>query len=693
MSLTLQTSVEYVKGIGPKKAILLQQELQIYTIDDLLQHYPFRYEDRTNFHKITEISQDLPFVQLKGYVQSFKIIDGAKKRLVATFKDTTGTINLIWFQKINGIARQLNPNILYQIFGKLTIYNELYTIVHPEVEIVSLQFAEQNLTPIYPTTEKLKAHYIDSKYFRNTIKNLLETSSIYVPETIPFNWRDKYQLPNKFRALVDIHIPKNQDILTKAKLGLKFEEFIYIQLRLLQLRQIRIEKQVATVYKNTQLLHRFYTDSLPFSLTQAQKRVIKEIYTDLRSGKQMNRLLQGDVGSGKTMVAFLVMLIVLVENAQVAMMAPTEILAEQHYEKITDYANNLSLRIAILTGSTKTATRKKILKELAEGTLQVIIGTHSLINETVIFNNLGLAIIDEQHRFGVMQRAKFSQRDASITPHILTMSATPIPRTLAMTLYGDLDISIIDEMPIGRKPIKTLHYYDAQRLRVFQFIREQIQQGRQAYVVYPLIEESEKMDYKSLMDGYESICRAFPKIPISIIHGKMKGIDKDHEMQRFAEGETKIMVATTVIEVGINVPNATIMVIENAERFGLSQLHQLRGRVGRGQDQSYCILMTNYQLGKKSKERIQTLIRTNNGFEIADMDLKLRGPGDLTGIQQSGILALKIADLSQDGPILQMAREAAQEILKQDPLLESPANMIIRNQLDYTANSSWGNIS
>jgi ATP-dependent DNA helicase RecG len=693
MQLTSQTSIEYLKGVGPKKAALLQKELQIYNLADLIQYYPFRYEDRTCFHHITDVREDLPYVQLKGVIQSPKIITTGKKRLVASLKDETGIISLVWFQSITGILKQLRPGILYQLFGKPTVYNGSYTIVHPEMEIFTTQTSQdKTLIPVYHTTEKLKASHIDSKYLRRIQANLLEQFPYDLPETLPQAIREQYKIVDKRLALANIHFPTNPEILQKARLRLKFEELFYVQLRLLQARQLRLEKQIGQSYKETKLLQHFYQNGIPFELTDAQKRVVKEIYADLKSGKQMNRLLQGDVGSGKTMVAFLSMLIVLGSGAQVAMMAPTEILVEQHYKKLQEFAETLSLQIGILTGSTKASERKKILGELIQGTLQIIVGTHSLINESVIFKNLGLAVIDEQHRFGVMQRAKFWQRDAQIAPHVLIMSATPIPRTLAMTLYGDLDVSVIDEMPAGRKPIKTVHYYDAQRLRVFRFIRDQISLGRQVYIVYPLIEESEKMDYKNLLDGYESICRAFPNIPLSIVHGRMKASDKDYEMQRFVKGETKIMVATTVIEVGVNVPNASVMVIENADRFGLSQLHQLRGRVGRGQDQAYCILMTDYKLNKKSRERIQALVHTNNGFELADMDLRLRGPGDLMGVQQSGLLELKIADLARDGHILQIAREAAKEIIKKDPMLVQPGHYAIKKQLVASGNTTWDNI-
>ncbi len=687
----LQTKIEYLKGVGPGKAALLQQELQLYTVGDLLQHYPFRYEDRTTFHTISDIHPDLPYVQLKGCLYSIKLIGTGKKRLVATLQDETGQISLIWFKNIPWTFKQLKTGIPYIIYGKPTTFQGQYTLVHPEISLLTnAQTLAQPILPVYHTTEKLKKNYLDSRAIGKLQSNLLRQLLENLPELIPDYLKERYKLLARKTALWNIHFPSNYEMLQKARFRLKFEELFYIQLRLLQLRQIRLDKQPGQVFHEVGLVHQFYHHGLPFELTKAQKRVVKEIYRDLRSGKQMNRLLQGDVGSGKTMVAFLSMLIVVGSGAQVAMMAPTEILAEQHYQKLVQLADTLDMRIGLLTGSTKASLRRELLADLEQGKIQILVGTHSLISDTVAFKNLGLAIIDEQHRFGVLQRAKLWQKSQQGMPHVLVMSATPIPRTLAMTLYGDLDVSVIDEMPIGRKPIKTMHYYDAQRLKVFQFIRNQLAQGGQVYIVYPLIEESSKLDldYKNLLDGYESICRAFPELPISIIHGRMKPADKDYEMQRFVKGETKIMVATTVIEVGINVPNASVMVIENAERFGLAQLHQLRGRVGRGQEQAYCILMTDYKLNTRSRERIQTLVRTNDGFEIADVDLQLRGPGDLMGAQQSGLLNLKIADLSQDARILELAREAAKEVMRADPTLMLPDHLIIRNQLDFIHNQT-----
>eukprot|EP01132_Coremiostelium_polycephalum_P000114 gene114-153_t len=694
MRLSFHTSLEFLKGVGPSKAALLGKELQLYTLSDLIQYYPFRYEDRTHWHAIVDVHDGLPYVQLKGVIQSVKAVNIGKKRLVAHLKDETGTILLIWFQKIAEIAKQLKPGVVYQVFGKPARYNGAYTLVHPEMEPwahVSTQV--QSLLPVYHTTEKLKSHHIDSRYLRKIQAHVLAQLPDYIPESLPDYVCEEYKMIDKKAALYNIHFPATQEMLYKARFRLKFEELFYIQLQLLQSRQMRLEKQAGMICNNTQLLQLFYQEHLPFALTASQKKVVKEIYQDLKSGKQMNRLLQGDVGSGKTMVSFLAMLIVLGSGGQVAMMAPTEILAEQHYQKLREFSDPLSLSIAILTGSTKTADRRKILEDLAQGALQIVVGTHSLINEAVVFKHLGLAIIDEQHRFGVKQRAQFWERGAmEAPPHVLIMSATPIPRTLAMTLYGDLDVSVIEEMPAGRKPIKTLHYYDAQRLKVFRFLQDQIKLGRQVYIVYPMIEESETMDYKSLMDGYESVCRAFPGVPLSMVHGKMRPADKDYEMQRFVKGETKIMIATTVIEVGVNVPNASVMIIENADRFGLTQLHQLRGRVGRGDEQSYCILMTDYKLNAKSKERIQALVSTQDGFEIADMDLRLRGPGDLMGVQQSGALELRIADLSKDGHILSIARDAAKEVIREDPLLVQAHNRLIKHRLAMQDHTIWGHI-
>ena len=692
------TKVEYLKGVGPQRALLLQQELKVHTFGDLMLYYPFRYEDRSQFHSIAELHEDMPYVQLRGTVRHIKQVHASKKRVVAVFEDATGEIALVFFRGLEWILQKLQVGVTYVVFGKISIYKQQLSLVHPEVEEMT-PAREQSLMavrPVYHTTERLKAQYLDSKGFAKLQHTLHQKAMQHtIPETLPSHLLQQYQLVDRATALANIHFPEDATALQQARFRLKFEELFYIQIQLLQLKKVRLDKHPGKALRNTQLLSRFYHDGLPFALTGAQQRVVKEIYRDLRSGHQMNRLVQGDVGSGKTMVAFLSALICIGSGAQVAMMAPTEILAEQHYNDLLALAAPLEVEVALLTGTVKKKARTKILAALGDGKLHLLVGTHALLNEAVEFHNLALAIIDEQHRFGVAQRARLWTKNSDYFPHVLVMTATPIPRTLAMTLYGDLDVSVIDEMPAGRKPIKTLHYHDAQRLKVFGFLKDQIKAGRQVYIVYPLIEESETLDYKNLMDGYESICRAFPTIPISIVHGQMYAVDKDYEMQRFVQGDTKIMVATTVIEVGVNVPNATVMVIENAEKFGLAQLHQLRGRVGRGSEQSYCILMTKDKLNPNSRARIQTMVQTCDGFEIADVDLKLRGPGDLLGVQQSGVLDLKIADLSQDSQILQTAREAAQAIIREDPTLALPLHGLIRTQLAQLQppKVSWSNVS
>lgn len=691
------TKIEFLKGVGPQRAALLNKELNIFTYGDLIQHYPFRYEDRTKFYSINTLNGSMPHVQVKGRLRHVESVGaGRKKRLVAHLNDGTGELELVWFKGAQWILKKLQPGVEYIVFGKPTLYGSKINMAHPEIEILSTFNAGTSfLQPVYPTTELLRKKYLDSKGIAKLQKVLLAQAKNKIQETLPENLRADYKLIDKQLALYHIHFPENHDWLQKAQFRLKFEELFYVQLRLLKLKLTRIDKFKGKVLDNSDLLTQFYNEHLPFPLTQAQKRVIKEIYYDLKSGKQMNRLLQGDVGSGKTIVAFICMLVAIGSGTQATMMAPTEILAIQHYQGLKEYADKMGVTIALLTGSTKKSERKVIHEYLKSGELKIIVGTHALLEDVVQFQNLGLAIVDEQHRFGVAQRSKLWQKDKEIYPHVLVMTATPIPRTLAMTLYGDLDISTIDELPAGRKPIKTVHRYDANRLKVNGFIKQQIEAGRQVYVVYPLIEESEKLDLKHLMDGYESIARAFPEVPLSIVHGKMKAEDKDYEMQRFVKGETKIMVATTVIEVGVNVPNASVMIIENAERFGLAQLHQLRGRVGRGAEQSYCILITNYKLSKEGKIRIETMVRTNNGFEIADVDLKLRGPGDLTGTQQSGVLDLLIADLGKDGKILQMARQAATATLDKDPELQQPDNTNIKRHIMALRKTvvNWSRIS
>jgi ATP-dependent DNA helicase RecG len=691
------TPIEYLKGVGPQRAALLNKELNIFTFGDLIQHYPFRHEDRTKFYSIRELNDEMPNVQLKATVKKKELIGkGFKKRLSVHVTDGSAELELVWFQGVQWIAEKITVGTEYVIFGKPNRFGARLNMAHPEIDVVTPK-AEQGgfLQPVYPLTEKLRARHLDSKTISKLITDLLTLSKDKIRETLPSHLLQTEKFLSKKDALLNIHFPESHAMLSAAQHRLKFEELFYIQLRLLKLKLVREEKFKGRVFQDASLLTTFYTKHLPFPLTDAQKKVIKEIYADLKSGKQMNRLLQGDVGSGKTIVAFICILVIAAGNSQSALMAPTEILAQQHYANLKRYADNMGLSIALLTGSTRKSARKEIHEALQKGDLKILIGTHALLEEEVKFQNLGLAIVDEQHRFGVAQRSKLWEKTNDVYPHVLVMTATPIPRTLAMTLYGDLDISTIDQLPAGRKPIKTIHKFDGHRLQVFKFLHDQIAAGRQVYMVYPLIEESEKVDLKHLMDGYESVCRAFPDVAISILHGKMKPEAKDYEMARFKKGETKIMVATTVIEVGVDVPNASVMVIENAERFGLSQLHQLRGRVGRGAEQSYCILMTDYKLGADSKVRIETMVKTNNGFEIAETDLNLRGPGDLAGTQQSGVLDLLIADLARDGNLLQHAREIAIQILRQDPELAKPEHNVIRLQIESTRKTviNWSRIS
>ncbi len=707
MSKTLQTPIDYLKGVGPNRADLLRSELGIHTYQDLITIFPNRYLDRTKYYKINELQRHSADVQIKGKIIGFKEIAQKKgKRLVGTFQDDTGRIELVWFRGQKWIRDSIKINIPYVIFGKVNWYNGVFSMPHPELELLKVH--EQNLSStlqaVYPSTEKLSNKGITNKVMNKIMQSLfLETKGRFA-ETLPNNIISELKLPSKSEALFNVHFPKNSTLLARSEFRLKFEELFYIQLQLILKNLIHKSKikglpfQSVGTYFNT-----FYNDHLPFELTNAQKRVLKEIRQDLGSNAQMNRLLQGDVGSGKTIVAFMSMLMALDNGFQACLMAPTAILSVQHYQGLSGLAKKLNISIKLLTGSSNTSQRKEIHRDLENGHLQILIGTHALLEDKVKFKNLGLAIIDEQHRFGVEQRSKLwkkgppssLQNDTKtqrIPPHILVMTATPIPRTLAMSVYGDLDISVIDELPPGRQAIKTVHRYDSNRLKVLRFIRDEISKGRQIYIVYPLIQESEHMDYKDLMDGYESIVRDFPqpKYQISIVHGKMKPIDKDFEMQRFVKGETNIMVATTVIEVGVNVPNASVMVIESAERFGLSQLHQLRGRVGRGAEQSFCILMTSHKLSQDSKIRLETMTKTSDGFEIAEVDLRLRGPGDIMGTQQSGVLNLKIADVIKDKDILESARSHAKTVLKEDPSLALAEHAMILNT--YRAMSKYKNI-
>ncbi len=696
----LDTPIEYLKGVGPQRADLLKKELQVFTFYDLLTQFPFRYVDRTRFYKVNEVSIDYPYVQLRGKIKSMTMAGKPRnQRLIAKFYDESGTIDLLWFAGAKWMLDKLKGEKEFIVFGKATSFKGQINIPHPEIEEVSEENTRlaSSLQAVYNSTEKLKSKGLDSRGIYKLMRVLVANIHKNIPETISDELLGEYKLMQRERAFQTIHLPENPEALRKAEYRLKFEELFFIQLRLLRLKVIRQKNFKGFVFgKVGEYFNTFYTQYLPFDLTGAQKRVIKEIRYDMGSGKQMNRLLQGDVGSGKTLVALMTMLIALDNGFQACIIAPTEILAAQHYESISKMLEKLPIKVELLTGSTKKSNRKIVHEQLQTGTLHILIGTHALMEDAVLFKNLGLIVIDEQHRFGVAQRARMWKKNTQ-PPHVLIMSATPIPRTLAMTLYGDLDVSIIDELPPGRKPISTSHKFDSQRLRVFGFMKEQIAIGRQVYIVYPLIEESEKLDLKNLMDGYESIVRAFapPDYRVSIVHGQMKAADKNFEMQRFVKGETQIMVATTVIEVGVNVPNASVMVIENAERFGLSQLHQLRGRVGRGADKSYCILMTSFKLSADSKIRINTMVGSNDGFEIAEVDLRLRGPGDLSGTQQSGVLDLKISDLAKDVQIVQLARSCASQILAEDPTLEKPSNQRIAQQyVQLNQNkTNWSRIS
>ena len=680
----LQTPIEYLKGVGPQRGDLLRKELGIHKYQDLINFYPNRYIDRTRYYKINELDNNSTEVQLIGKIINIKTIEPTKgkKRLVATFVDATGQMELVWFQGQKWIRESLELNVPIVIFGKCASFGNVYNMAHPEIEILSEheQSLRSAMQPVYPSTEMLSNRGITNRVINKLMQKLFEETQALFSETLPDYLMTELKLVSKKEALFNIHFPKSGEALAKAQFRLKFEELFFIQLQLITKNLVRKHKIKGHAFEKVgELFSDFYANHLPFELTNAQKRVIKEIRNDMGYPAQMNRLLQGDVGSGKTIVAFMSMLLALDNGFQACLMAPTEILANQHFIGLSELAKTLNINIKKLTGSSKTSERKIIHEELENGTLQILIGTHALLEDKVKFHNLGLAIIDEQHRFGVEQRSKLWKKN-DIPPHVLVMTATPIPRTLAMSLYGDLDISLIDELPPGRKPIQTVHRYDSNRLNVMAFVGDQIALGRQIYVVYPLIQESEKMDFKDLMDGYDNISRDFPlpKYAISILHGKMKAEEKDFEMKRFAEGKTNIMVATTVIEVGVNIPNASVMIVESAERFGLSQLHQLRGRVGRGADQSYCILMSSHKLSNNSKTRMDTMVRTNDGFEIAEVDLKLRGPGDLMGTQQSGVLNLQIADLVRDRDILSLARNYAVKILKDDASLEKSQHSVMR---------------
>lgn len=698
----LERPVTYLKGVGPKKGEMLNKELSIFTFGDLLQHFPYRYVDKTQFHSIGSIQEEGATVQLRGILRSLVVVgEGRKRRLVGRLRDSTGAIELVWFKGIHWLEKQLVVGQEYVAYGRVSAFNKSFNIAHPELELYDPQKALQASTfaPIYSSTEKLNAKGLDTKGIRQAVRHLLaQLQTSDVPETLSDYLLQKLKFPARYEALRWIHFPENQEQLQAARRRLIFEELFFMQLRLLRSRYQRKKAILGFSFDQVgDYFHQFYQHHLPFTLTGAQKRVVKEIRKDLGLGRQMNRLLQGDVGSGKTMVALLTSLIALDNGYQTCLMAPTEILAQQHFQSLSTYLQDMEVSVDFLSGSVKGKKRKAVLERLAAGDTHLIIGTHALLEDPVVFQQLGLAIIDEQHRFGVKQRARLWKKSQPFPPHVLVMTATPIPRTLAMTVYGDLDVSVIDELPPGRKPVQTIHRTENHRLRVFGFMREQIGLGRQVYVVYPLIEESETLELKNLEEGYEALSREFPPpdYRISIVHGRMKPADKDAEMARFASGETQIMVATTVIEVGVNVPNASVMVIENTERFGLSQLHQLRGRVGRGADQSYCILMSSFKLSKEGRERIDTMVRTTDGFEIAEADLRLRGPGNIEGTQQSGIVHLHLADLARDGQMLRTAREIAQRILDDDPDLQAPHHQTIRRRLQQQGQQKmgWGLIS
>jgi ATP-dependent DNA helicase RecG len=682
----LQTPIEYLKGVGPSRANLLKQELNLFTFQDLLHFFPHRYIDRSTFYKINDLPKNSSEVQIKGEIIKLEIIRQKRgKRLVATFTDGQNNMELLWFRGHQWIKESLKLNTAYVIFGRLNWYGNRPNMPHPEME--TLENFEKGfskaLQAVYPSTEKLLSKGISQRVIIKMMGELLRSFKNPFAETLPGDLIAKYRLIDKNAALKNIHFPENQYTLTAAQNRLKYEELFFIQLQLLMKNLQRKQKIKGFVFEKVgEHFNTFFNNNLPFELTEAQKRVIREIRKDIGNGQQMNRLLQGDVGSGKTIVALMVMLIAADNGFQSCLMAPTEILAKQHFQSIKSLIGKLDISIGLLTGSSKKAERTQLAEQLESGSLNILIGTHAVIEDKVQFKNLGLAVVDEQHRFGVAQRAKLWRKNTT-PPHVLVMTATPIPRTLAMSVYGDLDISVINELPPGRKKVKTIHRFDSNRLKVFKFIADEIQKGRQIYMVYPLIKESEKMDYKDLMDGYESIARAFPppQYQISIVHGQMPAKDKDYEMQRFVKKQTQIMVATTVIEVGVNVPNASVMVIESAERFGLSQLHQLRGRVGRGNDQSYCILISSHKLSSEAKTRLETMTATTDGFQIAEVDLKLRGPGDLMGTQQSGVLQLKIADIIKDNQWLKTARNDAQLLLREDPQLEAQKNIPLRQTL------------
>ncbi len=698
MSTLAHTDIQYLSGVGPQRAEMLRKELGITTLNDLLYYFPYKHIDRSRLYYIHEIDGNMPYIQLRGKILSYEIVGtGRKERTIAHFSDGTGIIDLVWFQYGKYIQKRYIIGKEFIVFGKPTVFNGRINIAHPDIDPAEgLDISGMGLRPYYNTTERMKRMNLSSGGMEKLMRTLFSVLKEPVPETLPDYFVQEHHLMPLDEALRCMHFPENPEQLRRAEYRLKFEELFYIQLDILRYARLRQQKSQGLCFTVVgQLFNSFYNEKLPFPLTEAQKRVIREMRADMNSGRQMNRLLQGDVGSGKTLVALMVMLIAIGNGYQACIMAPTEILAEQHYATIRTLLEGLPVRVELLTGSVKGCRRAPILSGLEDGSVNLLIATHAVLEDTVSFASLGLVVVDEQHRFGVAQRAKLWSKN-DFLPHVLVMTATPIPRTLAMTLYGDLDVSVIDELPPGRKPVYTEHRYDTQRASLYQFMRNQINAGRQVYIVYPLIKESEKLDLKNLEDGYRTICEVFPEYAVSMVHGRLKPAEKEAEMQRFVRGETQIMVATTVIEVGVNVPNASIMVIQNAERFGLSQLHQLRGRVGRGADQSYCILVTSYELSDESRKRIDIMTRTTDGFEIAEADLKLRGPGDLEGTQQSGIaFDLHIANLARDGILLQHVRDIALRLLDDDPDESRPENHILWQQLRLRrkTNVNWSAIS
>lgn len=690
--------IKYLSGVGPQRASVLNKELNIYSLHDLLYYFPYKYVDRSRIYYIHEIDGTMPYIQLKGEILGFETIgEGRQRRLIAHFSDGTGIADLVWFQGIKFLVGKYKVHQEYIVFGKPSVFNGRINIAHPDIDNASeLKLSTMGLQPYYNTTEKMKRSSLNSHAIEKMMSAVVQQLHEPLPETLSSAILTEHHLMPLTEALRNIHFPANPELLRKAQYRLKFEELFYVQLNILRYAKDRQRKCRGYVFETVgEIFNTFYAKNLPFELTGAQKRVLKEIRRDVGSGKQMNRLLQGDVGSGKTLVALMSMLIALDNGYQACMMAPTEILANQHFETIRELLYGMDIRVELLTGSVKGKKREAILTGLLTGDVRILIGTHAVIEDTVNFSSLGLVVIDEQHRFGVAQRARLWTKNVQ-PPHVLVMTATPIPRTLAMTLYGDLDVSVIDELPPGRKPIVTIHKYDAHRVSLYQSVHRQIAEGRQVYIVYPLIKESEKIDLKNLEEGYLHICEEFPDCRVCKVHGKMKAVEKDAQMQLFVSGEAQIMVATTVIEVGVNVPNASVMIIENAERFGLSQLHQLRGRVGRGAEQSYCILVTGYKLVEETRKRLEIMVRTNDGFEIAEADLKLRGPGDLEGTQQSGIaFDLKIADIARDGQLLQYVRNVAEEVVDADPTGIRPENEILWRQLKALrkTNVNWASIS